>query len=116
MGQKVRVVTHYGDSSAIGLMDPQEGMPTQAGTIFDVEADTQVCQVVDGNALRARLYAHQLQVKASDASGYGWPSSGGSVPFGHKAEVTTDYTPGADSSNKIWYMGPNGVPAYVTRT
>jgi hypothetical protein len=85
MQNKVRVVSEVGDGSGLGLMDPAVGMHTNFGVIATVDPGTGICTRTGATAHNARLYAHQVEVTATEAANFGWPATGGSQVFGHGA-------------------------------
>ncbi len=88
---KIRVSKLFKSDSIIGLMDPQVGMLTDYGKILSLDSGNyQVTVGVGALALagsgtvKQKFYPHDLKITYIAATGsYGFPSSTGSIQFGH---------------------------------
>src|SRR5262245_26646011 len=87
---KVRVVSLFGVSAPLGVMDPAVHMKVRYGqdNRWIKTLDSGNFQVglalASGGAVIAKAYPHDLIVPSGTAAYFGWPSGGGSVKHGHK--------------------------------
>ena len=118
---KVRVRKLLKTDAVVGLMDPQVGMITDYGKILSLDSGNyQVTVGVGQGALagngtvQQKFYPHQLSITYTAATGsYSFPSSNGSVQFGHGRTFPNGVRPGLSSG--IVELGGDGNMHVVVR-
>lgn len=111
---KIRVVKLLKSDAVVGVMDPQVGMVTNYGKILSMDSGNYQVTVGVGKfaaagsgTVKQKFYPHQLEITYAQATGsYGFPSSTGSVQFGHGRTFPQGIKPDAASGmQELWGDG-----------
>ena len=113
---KVRVTKVFGGGGALGMCDPQVGLPTQYGRITVVNSGNATVLVGVGNPsspVNKRFYTDKLFVTEANAiSDVAWPTGVGCVLFGHDHGMLANGSPSVVGSGTTYYAGDDQVHTY----
>ncbi len=108
---KIRVTRSPGMDCVLGFMDPHVNMKVKFGIDFRwiTGLDSGNFQVglalASGGTTIAKAYPHQLIIDAPVASGYGWPTTGGSHKFTHESGIGASGPPTALGNHMVFLKG-----------
>lgn len=90
----IKVVSSPG-KAAIGEMYPAIGMPTDKGYVSATGVSTITIGGTGAASGYYLGYADRFNIASGDAAAFGWPSSGGSIQYGHDGGVNSGGSPTA---------------------
>ncbi len=97
---KIRVTRLFGADDTLGLMDPAANMHVRHGQdsrwIVSLTTGNFLVNLsqASGGTVTSQAYPHWLLIDDPQASGFGWPTSSGSVVFGHHTGFFASGVPG----------------------
>lgn len=122
---KTVVTKLFGGGGELGGMDPQNNMKVKHGqdtrwitasgsntTAYPLGSGTDILvslAMTSGGPQIARAYPYQLQIDVTVASGFGWPTAGGSVGIGHSGIWRNGVPNVMASGNQFNFMSGAGL-------